>query len=105
MIPGVRGRLITASFVRDLLPQLAPDSPPADFRRALDSWWERTEQTLGPASSVRSITETAAVPLLQILDLAVTSRADVDGSCLLQTSWSGRVGPVVLVVGWNQPPW
>jgi hypothetical protein len=31
---GVRGRLITASFVRDLATQLAPDPPPAGFRRA-----------------------------------------------------------------------
>jgi hypothetical protein len=103
MIPGIRGRLLSASFVRDLLPGLAPDPPPAAFARALESWWERAEDALGPASSVRAIAETAAVPLLEILDLAVTSREDVEGGCLLETSWSGRQGPRVLVVPWNQP--
>jgi hypothetical protein len=103
MIPGIRGRLLSASFVRDLLPSLAPDPPPAAFGRALESWWERAEDALGPASSVRAIAETAAVPLLEILDLTVTSREDVEGGCVLETRWSGRQGPRVLVVPWNQP--
>jgi hypothetical protein len=103
MIPGVRGRLITASYVRDLLPDAAPESPPPAFGRALDSWWERVDDTLGPASSVRAIADSAAIPLLRLLDFSITTRTDVPGGCLVQTRWSDQPGPQVLVVGWNQP--
>ena len=103
MIPGVRGRLITASYVRDLLPDAASESPPPAFGRAIDSWWERVDDTLGPASSVRAIADSAVVPLLRLLDLSISSRTEITGGCLLQTRWSDQPGPQVLVVGWNQP--
>ena len=103
MIPGVRGRLLTASYVRDVLPGIAADKPPDAFRRTLDVWWERAEQALGPASSVRSIVETAIVPLLTALDLEVTGRVEEEGRFLLQTRCAGRAGPPVLVAAWNQP--
>ncbi|HEX5107219.1 MAG TPA: N-6 DNA methylase [Vicinamibacterales bacterium] len=95
--------MITASYVRDLLPDLACESPPRDFEPALDRWWQRVDDTLGPASSVRSIADCAVIPLLRLLDLSVASRAEVDGGCLLQTRWSNQHGPQVLVVSWNQP--
>ena len=103
MIPGVRGRLLTASYVRDVLPDVAPEKPPDTFRRMLDAWWERSEHALGPASSVRSVVETAIVPLLRVLELEVSARVEEDGQFLLRTRCAGRAGPVVLVVGWNQP--
>jgi hypothetical protein len=56
MIAGVHGRLITASFARNVLPSLpeAADVPDNVFR-ALRALSERIDATLGPAAAVRSI--------------------------------------------------
>jgi hypothetical protein len=104
MIPGLRGRLITASFVRDLFPDLDGVHPaPSSFRRAVHLWWERTDATLGPASSIRAIADGAVIPLLDLLGLRVDGRSDADGACVLRTNCSGQRGPDVLVVGWHTP--
>ena len=104
MTSGVRGRLLTTSFLRDLFPSLpGAEPPPRQFLRALAAWWERCDGALGPASSVRAIADVAVIPLLHLLDLSVVSRVELQDGCLLHTSCTNRQGPQVLVVGWNQP--
>jgi hypothetical protein len=104
MIPGVRGRLISAAFVRDLLPALpGASAPPLRFRRAIDAWSEQAGAALGPASSVRAVTDISTIPLLRTLELGVIARLEAESGCVLRTSWNGRPGPDVVVVGWSEP--
>ena len=101
---GLRGRLLTASFVADVLPSLTGNAVvPVAFVRALDAWAERTTAALGPASSVRVIADVSLVPLLRILDLSVISRTDEAKSTVVHTAFDGHGGPAAVVIGWKEP--
>ena len=104
MIQGVDGRLISAAFVRDLLSTLdGCIEPPATTVLALDRWRQHVDLTLGPASSPRAIADVAVVPLLQLLELEVATRADGPALVALSTTCAHGRGPDVLVIGWDQP--
>jgi hypothetical protein len=104
MIAGVRGRLITASFVETELPALAGDCvPPRDTARALEEWSARREGTFGPASSVRSIADGIAVPLLRILGFSINRRVDRHDCARLEAGLRGRSLVPCTVLGWDQP--
>ncbi len=100
---GARGRLITESFARDVLPTLpgAGGAPPA-VRRAFEAWSHRCDETLGPASSVRAVTDIALIPLLRILRLDVLRRADARTGCVLRAG-TGNCRVAVLVSPWGEP--
>ena len=67
MIPGVRGRLVTASFARDGLPAMTGFvTVPPHVSVQLRAWAARVDATLGPVSSVRAIADVAVVPLLDL---------------------------------------
>ncbi len=68
MLPGITGSLIAATFLDRVLAEefLRRDDARAAVGR-LHKWWRRVERTLGPASSVRAIADTAAIPLFEIL--------------------------------------
>ena len=90
MIAGVRGRLLTASFIRDVFPTLPDVSPPPpSWSRHLADWSNRVESTLGAASSVRAVTDVAMLPLVELLGLAVMRRRDDDGVTYLELA-AGR---------------
>ena len=77
MIPGVRGRLVSATFARDLLPWLPGFAPmPTDVAVRLAAWSARLESTLGTASSVRAVADIALVPLAALLGLECVERLD-----------------------------
>jgi hypothetical protein len=102
-IPGVRGRLISGTFARELNSTVEGAEPaPAAFRRALDPWWRRCEATLGPASSIRTVADVALLPLLRLLGFAIQSRADGEQECRFELTGGARSGVVVAVaVGWS----
>ena len=103
MPAGVRGRLITASFVDNALHALpgaaaAPDS----VAHALDLWSQRRDSACGPASPVRAIADAVVVPLLGILGFSVERRSDEETRTVFDAAAvEGAVIPVV-VVGWNE---
>ena len=73
MIPGVRGRLVTASFARDLLPGVPGAAPmPAPAARALQACWRRCGAALGPAAGVRAVADVALLPMLGTLGYETT---------------------------------
>jgi hypothetical protein len=102
MTAGVRGRLISSSFAREGLPAIAGAAAPlpAGTARALRLLTERIDATLGPASSVRAITDVAVIPLLRLLGFDVRSRIDTPAYAVLQTAAGGAVTPVVMVFPW-----
>jgi hypothetical protein len=103
MIPGLRGRLVTATFAESLLATVpGAVSPPPEIVRALDVWAERRASTIGPASSVRAITDVLVIPLLAILGFDVERRTDL-GERTILTAVIGSVTVAVLVVKWGEP--
>jgi len=104
MIAGVRGRLITASFVETELQAPTGDcGPPRDAVHAIEEWSARREGSFGPASSVRSIADGIAVPLLAILGFSISRRVDRRECALLETGLRGRPLVPVTVLGWDEP--
>src|SRR5688500_309069 len=104
MIRGVAGRLVTASFAREVLPGLPGAAPiPLESSRELASWARRSEGAIGPASSVRLIADAVLVPLLRVLGFAVVSRSDTAAESLLQVGCGNGANVVALAVGWNEP--
>ncbi len=109
MLPGLRGRLITASFAREVLPALAgAESPPAATVAALDRWGEQHEASSGPAISLRAVADGLVIPLLRILGFDILRRSDEDGAVQLDAStgglgWGmqGRHVVPVIVVPWS----
>ena len=99
MIQGVRGRLVTASFARAVLPTLpGVGAVPPRLGRELEAWFARVDGSLGPASSVRAISETALTPLLRLLGFTVTPDVTHD------TAWLRTSANVTgLCVAWNEP--
>ena len=105
MIAGVSGRLISATFAQHALtalPGLVPPVPAA-VDRALASLAERIDARLGPASSVRAITDVALVPLLHTLGFEIAERLDRVETCCLRTRAGTARGPLAIVVPWEQP--
>ena len=104
MIAGVRGRLISATFAEtdlDALPGAA--EPPATVVRALDAWSDRRESTLGPASSVRSITDAGVIPLLKVLGFDIGRRSDEGARTVIEAVASPGATVPVVIVPWNEP--
>ena len=104
MIAGIRGRLISATFVETALRSVpgAAEPPPAVVH-ALDVWSDRRESTLGPASSVRAIVDAGVIPLLKILGFGIGRRVDEGTRAVLEAVASPDVTVPVVVVPWNDP--
>ena len=102
MIAGIRGRLVTASFARDMLETVRGVEPlPPRVAREIEAWHQRCDATLGPASSVRAICETALAPLLRLLGFTVLPDIRADVAWLrMSGSASNAMG---MAVGWNEP--
>ena len=100
---AARGRLITESFAREVLPTLPGTAdPPPRVRRAFECWAQRCDELLGPASSVRAVADAAAVPLLRILGFEPLGRDDRERYCAVHAA-AGRARVAVVVTGWGQP--
>ncbi|OFW12705.1 MAG: hypothetical protein A3H29_07150 [Acidobacteria bacterium RIFCSPLOWO2_02_FULL_67_21] len=103
MIAGVRGRLLTSSFIERRLNELpGAAAPPPQVVRALDVWSERRHATLGPASSIRAIGEIAVIPLLKLLGFDIRRRIDEADRTIVHAAAAADVVPVV-ILQWNAP--
>src|SRR5579862_5320166 len=104
MLPGFSGHLISESFLEDRLSNRHDDGVEAASR--LRTWRARCAH-LGPASSVRAVHETAAVPLVHNLGfvtigspvplkrgLAVSMRAENEPVVLITSDWGEPLGPL-----------
>ncbi|HTM02285.1 MAG TPA: N-6 DNA methylase [Vicinamibacterales bacterium] len=104
MAPHIRGRLISASFANDLFPS-SPlfVSPPRDVRTRFARHAERLEETLGPSSGVRSVTDVAVIPLLEHLGFRVNARHDSGDTTRIHTGVRSRPGPLTIATPWGEP--
>jgi hypothetical protein len=103
-VTGISGRLVTASFAQKALTTLAgAERVPPTVARALESWQARVEAALGPASSIRSVTDVAVIPLLALLGYQVASRHDEPHGCTLQLAGASPSSVVALIAAWGAP--
>ena len=104
MLAGVRGRLVTASFVQGALHAVPGAAAPShQIVHALDLWAARRESSCGPASPVRAIADAVVLPLLTILGFNPERRVDEDGRTLFDAVAPNRAAVPVVVVGWSEP--
>ncbi len=104
MIAGMRGRLISATYARAAWHTLPGAISPSPMTiRALDTWSDRRERALGPASSVRAIVDVAVLPLLKLLGFDVSRRLDEPGRTTLTAQGSSGAAVPVLIVPWDEP--
>lgn len=102
MLPGMRGRLVTGSFARDVLPTMPGAEPmPPSVRRALEAYWRRCDATLGPAVSVRTVADVALMPLLRLLGFEADGDQRAQPGFVHVTCTPGSV--VALAAPWNEP--
>src|SRR5687767_11029675 len=71
MLPGLSGSLVSHYFAERILQaefsgRLGEDSRAA-AERSFARWWQTQASQLGPASSIRSIWDLAAAPLVELL--------------------------------------
>ena len=103
MPAGVRGRLISDTFIRTQLQYLdAFVSNPA-AARTLAAWSERVDRTMGPASSVRAITDAVVVPLLNTLEYDTVLRTQDPDVVVLEAMALGGGRLPVVVCPWDVP--
>ncbi len=103
MSAGMRGRLISTAFARAALHTLpGATAPPPAAIRALEVWSDRRDAVLGPASSVRAITDAAVMPLLALLGFDVSGRVDDRCRTTLTASCSSGAVVPVLIVPWGE---
>ena len=104
MIPGVRGRLVTASFARDVLPTMTGFvKVPPQVSTKLTTWAARVDATLGPASSVRAIADVAVAPLLDLLGFTLGGRNDLGTFSTLRLHADRGTVVSGVVTGWSEP--
>ena len=84
---GIRGRLLSSSFVHDVLPVLVGyEQIPAGPARAIDAIARRANSTLGPAASLRAVADSVVIPLFEALGFMISRRIDTPDRCLLELS-------------------
>ncbi|MBM3820266.1 MAG: hypothetical protein FJW14_14785 [Acidimicrobiia bacterium] len=97
MAAGVRGRLISETFARTRLPELAGyEAPPRPVLRRLALWAQRLDAAAGPATSVRGLTDALIAPLLRTLGY------DVRVSAVVEAVAPRGIAIPVLVVPWDE---
>ena len=101
MAAGIRGRLLTSTFVDTQLLALPGAAPaPTAFTRALDGWAYRRENSVGPSAGARSVADVVAIPLLALLGFSVQYRDDRHGRALITLRAPGCALPL-LVTPWD----
>ncbi len=99
MLTGLSGALLSHYFAECLLHvefagRLGEQSAP-DAHRVFRGWWLERVSQLGPASSLRSVWNVAAVPLSEQLGFAVSAATgDGDTYQALLTGFDARIGLV-----------
>jgi hypothetical protein len=105
MLAGLSGSLLSHYFAERILQQefsgRLGDTSLAAAERSFTGWWHTQASQLGPASSIRSIWDLAAAPLVELLGFTAPS-ARGDGPDTRHTLLTGSSERIALVVAtWN----
>ena len=107
MLPGLRGSLVSEHFLEEDLPRLFAggigESTRASASRQARHWWRIVAGTMGPASSLRSIIDCAALPLAGILGFTAGEPAVLVDQPITAIALSGpaRAAATLIVTTWS----
>jgi hypothetical protein len=108
MLAGFTGRLISEQFLEGQIQQVGDlEARAAALRRTLVEW-RRGCRELGPASSVRALTERGAHPLARALGFACGGAADIANGASVICASADRDPVVIVVTTWGEaldPAW
>ncbi len=105
MVPGVRGDLVSGTFLARACTDRAPCGPQFDaWIRTLAGWWRRARRALGPASSHRALVDIGARPLLGHLGFSIGQIVPHEWGHAGVLMTAGRPCAVLLSLGWGRPP-
>jgi hypothetical protein len=103
VIPGVSGRLITASFAREAwLADSSYAAIPPDRARAIVAWARRCANTIGPAAGARVVTDAVLLPLLELLGFRVEVRSSQNDHAVVRMV-TGTTSVVGLATAFGAP--
>jgi len=100
MLPGYGGHLVSASFLETQLAH-SPGVEAVPVRQALVDH-RRRSQLLGPASSVRTLFEAAAVPLMNLLGFGPPADIEIVDSACMSTARIGDTCLALVVSPWGE---
>ena len=108
MIAGVRGTLVSHHYAEHLLGAAFAgrlgERTRDQARRRIRAWWRREGCALGPSSSLRSIFDRGAAPLLDVLGFSVRRPREARrGNLLLGDAESQSRTLPLLVAAWGAP--
>ena len=99
-LPGVTGHLLSTTF---LATEIAPDGPARGPDREFVAWRARYAASLGPAATPRSVMQSAAAPLVELLGFDRPSDVElVDGVAAASVHHADSVAAVI-VTPWGEP--
>src|SRR5438128_1005756 len=108
MLPGFHGPLISEFFLEQHLADSATgDGSHEAIRHDLLNWRRRTA-SLGPASSLRTLVEASAEPLLRALGFGELRHVEFGPDAVIATLSAGSDPVALVVTGWGQrlePHW
>ena len=102
MLTGIDGHLLSGVFLEQQVAAGADDTTAERARRSLAAWRARCAP-LGPASTARSVLQTA-VPLFAALGFEAPAQIDADEACVSATLRSGDRRVALIVIRWGEPP-
>lgn len=101
MTSALQGRLLSRSFAHTLLAGLPGVLPlPPAVEAQLERLGDASDSTLGPASSVRHVTDCMALPLAHALGLRISRRHDGPAQVHLALAGSGTGAIPLIVRAW-----
>jgi hypothetical protein len=101
MLPGFKGHLLSAAFVEGQLSAIAVPVDTVRLRRELLAWRARSAM-LGPASTPRTILQTAA-PLCAALGFDAPAAIEPAPPAVAATLRAGSRAVALLVAAWGEP--
>jgi hypothetical protein len=104
MVPGVHGSLLAGAFLEGVvLPEIGrgPHAPSRADHLRLQRWWRRVEATLGPAVSIRTVLDVAALPLVELLGYDVLHIEPIGDGFAGVLGWRGTPVAALMTTRWG----
>lgn len=102
MLPGFSGHLVSEAYLETLRGSDRDPGSAERARRDLTAWRRRCD-TLGPASSLRSMVDTGAAPLVAHLGFDTLTAVETAGATAAATLGANSATFALMVVGWGAP--
>jgi len=102
MLPGFAGHLVSEHFLENVVSDVVSDGEHIDLARKQLVRWRRDCEWLGPASTVHTLFEAAAVPLMESLGFDAPSRVERAHGCVIATLNADREPIVLVVAAWSE---